>query len=54
MGRENCDRCGAEAKVLVDLPSGSQLAFCGHHWTANKAAVEPIAVAVEHLEEVSA
>ncbi len=28
---ERCDRCGAAAKLEVDLASGGSLAFCGHH-----------------------
>jgi len=28
---ERCDRCGAQAYVQVLLPSGNQLALCGHH-----------------------
>lgn len=29
--REACDRCGAAALVVATLPSGGELAFCGHH-----------------------
>jgi hypothetical protein len=29
--RERCDRCGAAAKVSVQLADGGELAFCGHH-----------------------
>jgi hypothetical protein len=28
---ERCDRCGAAGKIRVFLPSGGDLAFCGHH-----------------------
>ncbi|NJC67197.1 hypothetical protein HC028_22235 [Planosporangium flavigriseum] len=28
---ELCDRCGASAKLGLVLPTGGQLAFCGHH-----------------------
>jgi hypothetical protein len=28
---ERCDRCGAAAKLRVDLAGGGSLAFCGHH-----------------------
>jgi hypothetical protein len=31
---ERCDRCGAAAKIEVELTAGGSLAFCGHH--ANK------------------
>lgn len=26
-----CDRCGAQAYLLVRLPSGGELYFCNHH-----------------------
>ncbi|MEU4559958.1 hypothetical protein AB0F72_16370 [Actinoplanes sp. NPDC023936] len=28
---DRCDRCGAAAKLEVELASGGDLAFCGHH-----------------------
>ncbi|GAA5120559.1 DUF7455 domain-containing protein [Pseudonocardia adelaidensis] len=28
---ERCDRCGAAALVVVTLPTGGGLHFCGHH-----------------------
>jgi hypothetical protein len=28
---ERCDGCGAAAKVQVELTSGGELTFCGHH-----------------------
>ena len=28
---DRCDRCGAQALVRVELPSGADLVFCGHH-----------------------
>lgn len=28
---ERCDRCGAAAKIGVQLAAGGQLTFCGHH-----------------------
>ncbi|WP_433827429.1 DUF7455 domain-containing protein [Actinoplanes sp. CA-015351] len=28
---ERCDRCGAAAKLEVEVSSGGELAFCGHH-----------------------
>ncbi len=33
-----CDRCGALAKLRLDLSGGGSLTFCGHH--ANKHADE--------------
>jgi hypothetical protein len=26
-----CDRCGAQAYVRAELPSGGELLFCAHH-----------------------
>lgn len=28
---DRCDRCGAQAYVLILMPSGFDLLFCGHH-----------------------
>ena len=28
---DRCDRCGAQAYLLVRLPSGGELFFCNHH-----------------------
>ena len=28
---ERCDRCGAAAKLEVEMAGGGGLAFCGHH-----------------------
>lgn len=28
---DRCDRCGAQGVVLLMLPSGGVLLFCGHH-----------------------
>jgi hypothetical protein len=28
---DRCDRCGAAAKLRVQLPGGGELLFCGHH-----------------------
>lgn len=40
---DRCDICGAQAFIRVVLASGD-LVFCGHHGTANKAKLEPIAI----------
>lgn len=32
---DRCDRCQAQAYVLVRLPSGQALQFCVHHYTAH-------------------
>lgn len=41
-GEDRCDRCGAQAYVLVRLRSGQDLQFCVHHYTAHSAALEPL------------
>ena len=33
--QDRCDRCGAQGRVLVMLPSGGLLLFCAHHAHAN-------------------
>ena len=38
---DRCDRCGAQAYVLAELPGGSTLLFCGHHWSNHEAALRP-------------
>ncbi len=38
---DRCDRCGAQAYVLAELPGGSALLFCGHHWGNHEAALRP-------------
>lgn len=39
---DRCDRCGAQAYVLVRLRSGHDLQFCVHHYTAHSKALEPV------------
>jgi hypothetical protein len=34
-----CDRCGARAHVVVELPTGGDLLFCGHHFTRHQEAL---------------
>ncbi len=40
---DRCDICGAQAFIRVVLSSGD-LVFCGHHGTANKDKLKPIAI----------
>ena len=40
---ERCDRCGAAAKVQVELAAGGELTFCGHH--ANRYADRVVEIA---------
>ncbi|MDQ3105195.1 MAG: hypothetical protein M3Q87_08280 [Actinomycetota bacterium] len=28
---DRCDRCGAQAYLRVEMPSGAELYFCAHH-----------------------
>lgn len=42
---DRCDRCGAQAYVRVVL-AGSDLLFCGHHWTRH---AEPLLRVAEHV-----
>lgn len=43
---DRCDRCTAQAYVRVILPGGSDLLFCGHHWTQHEPVLRPQADAV--------
>ncbi len=40
---DRCDRCGAQAYVHVELTSGGDLYFCGHHSKAHLEKVRPLA-----------
>jgi len=40
-GTDRCDRCGAQAYVRVVLASGTDLQFCGHHWSRHEEALRP-------------
>ncbi|MDQ4500849.1 hypothetical protein [Sinomonas sp. ASV322] len=41
---DRCDRCGAQAYVLVVLEaSGGELMFCGHHARAVETTLRPLA-----------
>ena len=39
---DRCDRCGAQAYVLVRLHTGRDLQFCVHHYTAHSKALAPV------------
>jgi hypothetical protein len=43
---DRCDRCGAAAYVRVVLPGGTDLLFCGHHWSRHEDALRPQALTV--------
>lgn len=37
---DRCDYCGAEAMVSIEMnANGSELLFCGHHYTSNEASL---------------
>ena len=38
-----CDRCGARAQVCVELDSGLELLFCGHHISKYEDGLEAVA-----------
>jgi hypothetical protein len=40
---DRCDRCGAQAFVLVRLHSGLDLQFCAHHYAQHASALQPLA-----------
>jgi len=43
---DRCDRCGAQAYVRVQLSSGGELLFCGHHSREHGDKIKAIAVNV--------
>ncbi len=46
---DRCDKCGAQAYVLVIFESEQSLTFCGHHW--NQHAEKLIEIAVDVVDE---
>jgi hypothetical protein len=43
---DRCDRCGAQAYVRVELPSGGQLLFCAHHSKAHSEKLHQVALRI--------
>ena len=39
---DRCDRCGAQAFVRTELPTGMELLWCGHHWVDHQFKIEQI------------
>lgn len=39
---DRCDRCAAQAYVRLQLISGGELLFCGHHYASNVEKLLPI------------
>ena len=46
---DRCDRCNAQAYVLVILPEDMCLTFCSHHW--NEHSDRLIEAAVDVIDE---
>lgn len=44
--QDRCDRCGAQAYLAVELPSGLELLFCGHHAREHGDKLREVAVVV--------
>ena len=52
---DRCDRCNAQAYVRVVLTNGSDLLFCGHHWTRHEDALRPLAsLVIDELHKLVA
>jgi hypothetical protein len=52
-GFNQCDRCAAKAYIRVELFSGLDLVFCGHHYTEHREALEGATLRVENqLQEL--
>ena len=43
---DRCDRCGAQAYLLVTLPSGGELLFCAHHARAHEDRLKQVALKI--------
>lgn len=37
--QDRCDRCGARAYILMQMPSGFDLMFCNHHGSSHSPAL---------------
>jgi hypothetical protein len=44
---DRCDRCGAQACLHVELRSGGELLFCGHHARRYAPKLRTLAVALD-------
>ncbi|GAA0543569.1 hypothetical protein GCM10010172_26380 [Paractinoplanes ferrugineus] len=47
---DRCDRCSAAARLVVELSSGGELAFCGHHANRHRDDIVKVAERIK-LEE---
>lgn len=44
---DRCDRCGAQARVRVLLPSGGELLFCAHHGHLHETKLRELDAAIQ-------
>lgn len=47
-GFDRCDRCNAQAYIRVELYSGLDLVFCGHHYAENREILETVALRIDN------
>lgn len=50
-GHDRCDRCRAQAYIRVELFSGLDLVFCGHHYGEHREALESVTLRVHNQME---
>lgn len=43
---DRCDKCGAQAFVLVMFEGDTSLMFCSHHWNESKEKLTEVAIDV--------
>lgn len=48
---DRCDRCGAQAYVRVQLPTGGELFFCAHHGREHGDKLREMAVTIHDETE---
>lgn len=46
IAQDRCDRCPSQAYVRVEIASGLELVFCGHHYAEHETALATRAVRV--------
>ena len=48
---DRCDRCGAQAYLRVEMPSGAELYFCAHHGREHSDALRQVATSIQDETE---
>ncbi|CAN5870195.1 hypothetical protein BH20ACT6_BH20ACT6_18610 [soil metagenome] len=48
---DRCDRCGAQAYLRVEMPSGAELFFCAHHGREHNDALRAVATTIQDETE---